>query len=243
MAQAERFKVSTSGQMSLPAGVRHRWNLDAGGYSCSTWFGPCPGMPSVDRIRSSTIYGHDHAPMAAVRFATPLRDRRLPRGGRGDLGRSRAAGGPVTAPGPRPPDVSPGPVSAAVGVRRPPALRGAEPRRRAEPAHPTPRYPDRVSLRSLPPLLRNEPAMTRVIGAPNATLAVSTPAQAFVLAGWCGWAAVARCWWSPLPGPPPSSWPTISGLHRFGPTGPAGSGRSGQGARSSRPGRPCRSSG
>ena len=31
--------------------------------------------------------------------------------------------------------------------------------------------------------MRNEPAMTRVIGAPNATLAVSTPAQAFVLAG------------------------------------------------------------
>ena len=42
---------------------------------------------------------------------------------------------------------------------------------------------DRVSLRSLPPLLRNEPAMTRVIGAPSATLAVATPAQAFVLAG------------------------------------------------------------
>jgi transcription-repair coupling factor (superfamily II helicase) len=32
-------------------------------------------------------------------------------------------------------------------------------------------------------LLRNEPAMPRVIGAPNATLAVATPAQAFVLAG------------------------------------------------------------
>jgi transcription-repair coupling factor (superfamily II helicase) len=40
-----------------------------------------------------------------------------------------------------------------------------------------------VSLRSLPPLLRDEPAFTRVVGAPNATLAVSTPAQAFVLAG------------------------------------------------------------
>ncbi len=46
-----------------------------------------------------------------------------------------------------------------------------------------PRYPERVSLRSLPALLRNEPAMTRVIGASNATLAVATPAQAFVLAG------------------------------------------------------------
>ena len=46
-----------------------------------------------------------------------------------------------------------------------------------------PRYPERVSLRSLPALLRNEPAMTRVIGASSATLAVSTPAQAFVLAG------------------------------------------------------------
>ena len=33
-----------------------------------------------------------------------------------------------------------------------------------------------MSLRSLPPLLRNEPAMTRVIGAPSATLAVATPA-------------------------------------------------------------------
>ena len=45
------------------------------------------------------------------------------------------------------------------------------------------RYPERVSFRSLPSLLRNEPAMTRVIGASNASLAVSTPAQAFVLAG------------------------------------------------------------
>ncbi|MHB1516987.1 MAG: transcription-repair coupling factor [Acidimicrobiales bacterium] len=40
-----------------------------------------------------------------------------------------------------------------------------------------------MSLRSLPPLLRNEPAMAHVVGAPNATLAVATPAQAFVLAG------------------------------------------------------------
>jgi bifunctional DNA-binding transcriptional regulator/antitoxin component of YhaV-PrlF toxin-antitoxin module len=27
----ETFRVSTSGQMSLPAVVRHRWNLDQGG--------------------------------------------------------------------------------------------------------------------------------------------------------------------------------------------------------------------
>jgi len=40
-----------------------------------------------------------------------------------------------------------------------------------------------VSLRSLSALLRNEPAMARVIGASSATLAVSTPAQAFTLAG------------------------------------------------------------
>ncbi|MGH9081551.1 MAG: transcription-repair coupling factor, partial [Acidimicrobiales bacterium] len=40
-----------------------------------------------------------------------------------------------------------------------------------------------MSLRSLPPLLRNEPAMARVVGAPRATLAVASPAQAFVLAG------------------------------------------------------------
>ncbi len=40
-----------------------------------------------------------------------------------------------------------------------------------------------MSLRSLPTLLRNEPAMTRVVGASSATLAVATPAQAFVLAG------------------------------------------------------------
>ncbi|HEX3567380.1 MAG TPA: transcription-repair coupling factor [Acidimicrobiales bacterium] len=40
-----------------------------------------------------------------------------------------------------------------------------------------------MSLRSLPSLLRNEPAMARVIGASGATLAVSTPAQAFTLAG------------------------------------------------------------
>jgi AbrB family looped-hinge helix DNA binding protein len=31
MAQVERFKVSSSGQMSLPAAVRHRWDLDGGG--------------------------------------------------------------------------------------------------------------------------------------------------------------------------------------------------------------------
>lgn len=31
MAQVETFKVSTSGQMSLPAAVRHRWRLDGGG--------------------------------------------------------------------------------------------------------------------------------------------------------------------------------------------------------------------
>ncbi len=40
-----------------------------------------------------------------------------------------------------------------------------------------------MSLRSLPPVLRNEPAMTGVVGAPTATLAVATPAQAYVLAG------------------------------------------------------------
>ena len=31
MARVEKFKVSTSGQMSLPAAVRHRWELDEGG--------------------------------------------------------------------------------------------------------------------------------------------------------------------------------------------------------------------
>lgn len=29
--RAETFRVSTSGQMSLPAAVRHRWQLDEGG--------------------------------------------------------------------------------------------------------------------------------------------------------------------------------------------------------------------
>ena len=32
MAKTETFKVSTSGQMSLPATVRHRWQLDDGGF-------------------------------------------------------------------------------------------------------------------------------------------------------------------------------------------------------------------
>ena len=32
MAKTETFKVSTSGQMSLPATVRHRWRLDDGGF-------------------------------------------------------------------------------------------------------------------------------------------------------------------------------------------------------------------
>jgi bifunctional DNA-binding transcriptional regulator/antitoxin component of YhaV-PrlF toxin-antitoxin module len=31
VARSETFKVSTSGQMSLPAAVRHRWRLDDGG--------------------------------------------------------------------------------------------------------------------------------------------------------------------------------------------------------------------
>jgi bifunctional DNA-binding transcriptional regulator/antitoxin component of YhaV-PrlF toxin-antitoxin module len=31
MARIETFKVSSSGQMSLPAAVRHRWDLDQGG--------------------------------------------------------------------------------------------------------------------------------------------------------------------------------------------------------------------
>ena len=31
MANAETFKVSASGQMSLPAAARHRWKLDGGG--------------------------------------------------------------------------------------------------------------------------------------------------------------------------------------------------------------------
>ena len=29
--KTETFRVSTSGQMSLPASARHRWNLDQGG--------------------------------------------------------------------------------------------------------------------------------------------------------------------------------------------------------------------
>jgi bifunctional DNA-binding transcriptional regulator/antitoxin component of YhaV-PrlF toxin-antitoxin module len=32
MPQAERFKVSTSGQLSLPAAVRRRWHLGKGGH-------------------------------------------------------------------------------------------------------------------------------------------------------------------------------------------------------------------
>lgn len=31
MAKVECFKVSSSGQMSLPAAARHRWHLDHGG--------------------------------------------------------------------------------------------------------------------------------------------------------------------------------------------------------------------
>ena len=31
MATAEKFKVSSSGQMSLPAAVRRRWHLERGG--------------------------------------------------------------------------------------------------------------------------------------------------------------------------------------------------------------------
>lgn len=31
MSNAQRFQVSSSGQMSLPAAARHRWRLDQGG--------------------------------------------------------------------------------------------------------------------------------------------------------------------------------------------------------------------
>ena len=31
LLKAETFRVSASGQMSLPAAVRHRWSLDQGG--------------------------------------------------------------------------------------------------------------------------------------------------------------------------------------------------------------------
>jgi bifunctional DNA-binding transcriptional regulator/antitoxin component of YhaV-PrlF toxin-antitoxin module len=31
MVTVEQFKVSTSGQLSLPAAVRHRWHLEDGG--------------------------------------------------------------------------------------------------------------------------------------------------------------------------------------------------------------------
>ncbi len=31
MSGVQEYLVSSSGQMSLPAGARHRWNLDAGG--------------------------------------------------------------------------------------------------------------------------------------------------------------------------------------------------------------------
>jgi bifunctional DNA-binding transcriptional regulator/antitoxin component of YhaV-PrlF toxin-antitoxin module len=31
MARVETFRVSSSGQMRLPAAVRHRWRLDGGG--------------------------------------------------------------------------------------------------------------------------------------------------------------------------------------------------------------------
>ena len=36
--------------------------------------------------------------------------------------------------------------------------------------------------------------MTRVVGAPTATLAVATPAQAFVLAGLVRLGPAGRCW-------------------------------------------------
>ena len=31
MSNVKEYRVSSSGQMCLPAGVRHRWNLDNGG--------------------------------------------------------------------------------------------------------------------------------------------------------------------------------------------------------------------
>ena len=72
------------------------------------------------------------------------------------------------------------------------------------------RYPEPVSLRSLPPLLRNEPAMARVVGASTATLAVATPAQAFVLAGLVRLGTRRPVLVVTPTGAAPTSWPTIS---------------------------------
>ncbi|MGH9067786.1 MAG: transcription-repair coupling factor, partial [Acidimicrobiales bacterium] len=42
-----------------------------------------------------------------------------------------------------------------------------------------------MSLTSLPPLLRDERALTQLVGSPNAVLSVPDPARAFVIAGLC----------------------------------------------------------
>ncbi|MGH9060892.1 MAG: hypothetical protein ACRDZY_15485, partial [Acidimicrobiales bacterium] len=42
-----------------------------------------------------------------------------------------------------------------------------------------------MSLTSLPPLLRDERALTQLVGSSNAVLSVPDPARAFVIAGLC----------------------------------------------------------
>jgi hypothetical protein len=102
------------------------------------------------------------------------------------------------------------------------------------PRQPDPhRYPDRVSLQSLPALLRNEAAMTRVVGVRGATLAVATLAQAFVLSGLLRLGTRRPV----LVVTPRRSWPTTS---RCSPPTQSGTHRQ---SRSFRPGRHFRSSG
>ena len=73
-------------------------------------------------------------------------------------------------------------------------------RDRADPVAP-PRYPERVSLRSLPALLRNEPAMARVIGASERHPGRAHPGPG-LRAGRAGPARAPadRCWSSRRPG-------------------------------------------
>lgn len=72
MASAAEFLVSTSGQMSVPAAVRHRWGLDQGGRVTVIDLGDAvvllpPG--ARQRLLDEALSADDH-----VRFVSGLDD-------------------------------------------------------------------------------------------------------------------------------------------------------------------------
>lgn len=75
MSSASEFLVSTNGQMSVPAAVRHRWGLDEGGRVTVVDLGEAvvllpPG--ARQRILGSALSAEDHLEFVAEMKDTDL---------------------------------------------------------------------------------------------------------------------------------------------------------------------------